>query len=138
MNKFIILLSVLLIFGCKPKDEAKTVENKSDVKSKDDKPAYLNWDKRMSLGEGIVRRSLDADASNITFESFYKYIGENDGYVCGKVKWIDTYRQREVDNYYYIYMSFLDGKVSSHSDPMVFDINQEYPMEKYKMFCSLD
>ncbi|GEM_PF-2243960 len=138
MNKAIILLSFLVLFGCKPKDEPKTLESKNDVQKKEEKPEYLDWKKRISFAENILNHSLGTGAINISFDSFYKYVGENDGYVCGKVKWTDTYRQTEMDNYYYVYMSFFDGKVSSHSDPMVFDVSQEYPLKKYKMFCSLN
>jgi len=134
----VFLLSFLVLFGCKPKDEPKTLENKIDEQSKEGKSPYLDWKKRISFGENIVSSGLDSGALNISFDSFYKYVGENDGYVCGKLKWTDTYRQKEIENYYYIYLSFLNGRVSSHSEPMVFDASQEYPLKKYRMFCSLN
>ncbi|EKU4728264.1 hypothetical protein V6E05_25405 [Citrobacter freundii] len=134
----VLLLSFLVLFGCKPKDDPKTLENKIDENSKEEKAPYLDWKKRISFGENIVSNSLDSGALNISFDSFYKYVGENDGYVCGKLKWTDKYRQKEIENYYYIYLSFLNGRVSSHSEPMVFDVSQEYPLKKYKMFCSLN
>lgn len=138
MNKIIFLLSFLVLFGCKPKDEPEVIKDTHEVQTKDEKPEYLSWKKRVYLAEDIVIDSIDSKASNIVFDSFYKYVGENDGYVCGRINWIDSYSQKEVDNYYYIYMSFLDGKVSSHSNPMIFNAVQEYPMKKYKMFCSLN
>lgn len=134
-----IFLFALILIGCKPneKPQEKPAQPES-LSQKQEKEEYLNWKKRIEFGENIVRDKLGAYSTNVIFDSHYKYVGENDGYICGRVQWVDTYRQKENDDYYYVYLKFSDGKVSDSSKPMVFSSGQEYEMKKYKMFCSLD
>lgn len=137
MKYIVIFIALISLFGCKPKDKPVEPQEKNS-NAKPEKEKYLEWSKRIKLGESIVLDRIDPRAVNIQFDSHYKYVGENDGYVCGSVRWTDTISQTQKKNYFYVYLSFASGAVSSNSKPMVFDSSQKYPMEKYQMFCSLE
>jgi len=137
-SAFIFLFALILI-SCKPKEQQQEKSTQSAQSSqKQEKEEYLNWKKRIEFGEDIIRNRLGTYSTNVIFDSHYKYVGENDGYICGRVQWVDTYKQKENDDYYYVYLKFAGGKVSDSSKPMIFNAEQEYEMKKYKMFCSLD
>ena len=136
MKAIILFFALISLAGCKPKEKPLDVTD-SGKQEQPKKEEYLEWSKRISFGQQIVAETLNSSATNIQFDSHYKYVGENDGYVCGKISWIDTYLQEKKDKYFYVYLSFSGGRVSQNSKPLVFDKSDSYPMEKYKMLCSL-
>lgn len=136
MKTIILFFALISLVGCKPKD--KTLElTDSRKQEQPKKEEYLEWSKRINFGEQIVVGNISSNATNIQFDSHYKYVGENDGYVCGKVSWVDTFLQTKKNKYFYVYLSFSGGRVAQNSKPLIFDVSESYPMEKYKMLCSL-
>lgn len=130
MRKAVVMLCLLALVGCKPKDKPTPAPHESASK-----PEYLSFSQRAKMGERIVNRQLGPKAHNAIFDSFYKATGDNDGYVCGKVRWNDSGSQRTNESNFYVYVSFSGSKIASNSQPVVIERGQDWAQEKYRLFC---
>lgn len=129
MKKICVFLCFLALIGCKPK--GKQLEQIDSDKGAD----FLTFSQRVALGERIVKRHLGARYRNPVFDSFYHSIGDNDGYVCGKIQWNDARSQTTKENSYFVYVSFTGSKVASNSQPTLFENGQDWAREKYRLLC---